>query len=343
MSDLSSAAVEGADPGGMLGDVLAQPQQLLDAIWRVESARLPRLDAPGGLVVCGMGGSGVGGDLAAAILGARGRRPIQSVREYELPPWVGQDALVLCASYSGDTEETLACFEQAGARGASRVVITTGGALAAEARAAGVPVIGVPSGFQPRAAIAYMTVAALECATACGAGPSLRAEIEAAAGPLAARAAEWGPEGPDDSRPKVLARRLRGRMPVVFGAGATVAVAVRWKTQLNENAEVAACSATLPEADHNEICAWPAEDMRLAVLLEDPETNARLRRRFELTAEVVGGAERVSAEGDSAFERVLALVLLGDLASVYLAVLLGRDPVPVVALERFKEGLAARK
>ena len=341
MSDLSPAAIAAADPGGMLADVLGQPHQLVDALWRVESARVPQIDAPGGLVVCGMGGSGVGGDLATAILGARARRPVQSVRDYELPPWVGADALVLCASYSGDTEETLACFEQAGERGATRVALTTGGALAAEARAAGVPVIGVPSGFQPRAAIAYMTVGALECAAASGVAPSLREEIEAAGARLLERAADWGPEGRDDSPPKQLARRLRGRIPVLFGAGATMAVAVRWKTQLNENAEVAAFAEALPEADHNEICAWPAGDGRLAVLLEDPEANARVTRRFELTADVVGGAERVSADGGSAAERVLSLVLLGDLASVYLAVLLGRDPVPVVALERFKRGLAA--
>ena len=340
MSDLSPEAVAAADPGGMLSDVLAQPQQLLDALWRVESARLPRLDSADGLVVCGMGGSGVGGGLAAAMLGARARGPIHSVRDYGLPTWVGDGALVLCASYSGDTEETLACFEEAGARGAARVVLTTGGALAARARASGVPVIGVPSGFQPRAAIAYMTVGVLECAAACGAAPSLRPEVEAASARLAARAAEWGPDGPDDSPPKRLARRLRGRIPVVFGGGATAAVAVRWKTQLNENAEVAAFSAVLPEADHNEICAWHPGDELLAIMLEDPEADDRLRRRFELTADAVGGAERVSAQGESAAERVLSLVLLGDLASVYLAVLLGRDPVPVAAIERFKQRVA---
>ena len=343
MSELSPAAVAAVDHQGMLGDVLGQPHQLLDALWRVESARLPRYDSPAGLVVCGMGGSGVGADLAAAILGGRGRRPIRSVRDYELPPWIDAETLVLCASYSGDTEETLACFEAAGARGAPRVAVTTGGALAAAARAAGVPVIGVPSGFQPRAAIAYMIVAALECATAAGAGPSLRAELEAAAGALLTRAAEWGPEGPDDSLPKQLARRLHGRIPVVFGGGSTVPVAVRWKTQVNENAEAAAFHAALPEADHNEICAWPGDGRMLAIMLANPESPARLRLRFELTAEVVGDSELLSAEGDSQAERLLSLVLLGDLVTVYLAVLYGRDPVPVAAIERFKEGLAAAR
>ena len=144
-------------------------------------------------------------------------------------------------------------------------------------------------------------------------------------------------------RPKQLARRLHGRIPVVFGGGSTVPVAVRWKTQVNENAEAAAFHAALPEADHNEICAWPGDGRMLAIMLANPESPARLRLRFELTAEVVGDSELLSAEGDSQAERLLSLVLLGDLVTVYLAVLYGRDPVPVAAIERFKEGLAAAR
>ena len=340
MSDLSCAAVEAVDRDWMIGDVLDQPAQLVDALWRVESAAVPRGEAPGGLVVCGMGGSGVGGDLAAAIVGDRARRPIHTVRDYELPTWVGDDVLVLCSSYSGETEETLACFEAAGALGARRVALTTGGTLAAAAREQRVPVIGVPAGFQPRAAVAYMTVAALECAAACGAAPALRDELEAAGANLTARAREWGPEGADNSPPKAIARRLVGRLPVIFGARATAPVAVRWKNQLNENPGMAAFSSALPEADHNEICAWDGDAGPLrAVLLEDPVAPARLRRRFELTAEVVGDAERVHAVGATRAERVLSLVLLGDLASVYAAVLRGRDPSPITPLERFKASL----
>ncbi len=136
----------GAGPmsDGMLEDVLAQPQQLGDALWRAQSAGIPKQDRPGGLVVCGMGGSAIGGDLATAALGDRATRPITTVRGYALESWTGPDSLVLCASYSGDTEETLACFEAAGVAGAGRVALTTGGKLAEAARAEGVPVIGVP-------------------------------------------------------------------------------------------------------------------------------------------------------------------------------------------------------
>ena len=142
----------------MLGDVLAQPLQLGDALWRAQSAGIRPRDLPGGLVVCGMGGSAIGGDLAMAALGDRATRPITVVRGYALESWIPPESLVLCASYSGETEETLACFEAAGAAGAQRVVLTTGGTLAELAREEGVPVIGVPAGMQPRAAVVYMTI-----------------------------------------------------------------------------------------------------------------------------------------------------------------------------------------
>ncbi|MFN2617870.1 MAG: bifunctional phosphoglucose/phosphomannose isomerase [Thermoleophilaceae bacterium] len=344
MSDvLSRAAIEAADPGGMLGDVLAQPLQLGDALWRVESAAIPRIDLPGGLVVCGMGGSAIGGDLAAAAIGDRATRPLRTVRGYALESWATGDALVLCASYSGETEETLACFEAAGAAGAPRVALTTGGRLAEAARAEDVPVIGVPSGMQPRAAVLYMTLAALECAATCGAAPALHTEIDAAGPQLTELAAEWGPDSPPESEAKRLALSLRGSVPVVYGAGPTTAPARRWKTQLNENAKLPAFFAALPEADHNEICAWErgrALAPLSAVFLDDPDHHPRIRRGVELTAEeaAASGAEvaRVAGRGETLVERVLSLVLLGDLVSVYMAVLDGVDPTPVRAIERFK-------
>jgi glucose/mannose-6-phosphate isomerase len=342
---LDPRAIERADPHGMVRDVLDLPRQLGDALWRVESARVPRRGRSAGLVVCGMGGSAIGGDLAAAIAGPRALRPLRTVRDYDPRP-AGQDALVLCASYSGETEETLACFDAAGEAGAALVALTTGGTLAARAREAGVPVIGVPSGMQPRAAVAYMTVGALECAAACGAAPSLGAEVEAAAGPLGERAREWGPEAGADSLAKGLAVRLRGTMPVVYGAGRSAAVARRWKTQLNENAEVAAVFGALPEADHNEICGFEhgARQAPLAaVLLDDPDGHAGLARRVELTAGALEAAgipvERVAAPGETPAEQLLSQVLLGDLVSVYVAVLSGVDPTPVEPIERFKVAL----
>jgi glucose/mannose-6-phosphate isomerase len=317
----------------VIDDVLAQPHQLGDALWRAQSAGIPKQDRPGGLIVCGMGGSAIGGDLALAALGDRATRPITTVRGYALESWTGPDSLVLCASYSGNTEETLACFEAAGAAGAGRVVLTTGGKLAELARADGVPVIGVPAGMQPRAAVIYMVVGALECAALCGAAPGLHAEIDTAAELL-------GTITPADAPADV----LHGTMPVIHGAGPTAAIARRWKTQINENAKAAAFWSELPEANHNEICAWDRSSGFSAVFLEDPDQHPRIKRRIDLTVEAVEAAGapalRVPARGESRLERVLSLVLLGDLVSVRLAELDGVDPNDIAALTRLKNALA---
>ena len=136
MSALDRASIDALDSGHMLADILAMPAQLGDAVWRVESAAIEPVDTPGGLIVAGMGGSAIGGALARAALGDQASRPILAARGYGLPPWTTPDTTVLCSSYSGNTEETLACFESAGALGARRIVVTTGGVLAEQARAA---------------------------------------------------------------------------------------------------------------------------------------------------------------------------------------------------------------
>jgi len=322
----------------MLDDVLAQPHQLGDALWRVEAAGIPRTELPGGLAVCGMGGSAVGADLAVAAIGPRATAPIRTVRGYDVEPWLTPDTLVLCASYSGSTEETLAAFEAAGAAGAPRVALTTGGELAERARAEDVPVIGVPSGMQPRAAVVYMTVGALECAAACGAAPSLREEVEGSAEVLGGLA--------DDDEPSRLAEALVGTVPVVHGAGLTAPVARRWKTQLNENAKVAAFASELPEANHNEIegWAWGRERAPLsAVFLASPDLHPRVHRRLELAQAALGERGvptlRVEARGDTGVARVLSLVMLGDLATVRLAERMGVEATPVDSIDAFKRSL----
>jgi glucose/mannose-6-phosphate isomerase len=293
-----------------------------------------------------MGGSAIGGDLAMAALGDRATRPITVVRGYALESWIPPDSLVLCASYSGDTEETLACFEAAGAAGTQRVAITTGGRLAELARAEGVPVIGVPAGMEPRAAVIYMTIGALECAALCGAAPALHAEIDTATSLLEQLIEEWGPGGAEGSLAKRVARELAGTIPVVHGAASTVAVGRRWSTQINENAKSPAFWSELPEANHNQICGWDrgrAEAPFAGVFLGDPDQHPRVQRRIELMATEVGrtGAPvlKLESRGDSRLERLLSLVLLGDIVSVYLAVLAGVDPTPVEALEQFKNQL----
>ena len=347
---LDGDAVAAVDSSGQARDILDLSAHLRDALWRVDSAAIAPVEAPGGLVVAGMGGSAVGARLALAALGGRLRRPFAIADGYALPPWVGLDHLVLCASYSGATEETLAAYDDAAERGAPRVVATTGGALAERARRDGAPVIPLPGGYQPRATVGYGLVAALEAAAFSGAAPAIRDEIQAAAALAERLADEWGPDGDEDGEAKVLARRLNGTVPVIAGAELSAPVAYRWKTQINENAELPAFASVLPEADHNEVVGWSAArelGSFSAVFLEDPRSHPRNLLRSELTAGLAAAGakvvERVPARGDTALERLISLVLLGDLVSLYLAVLRGVDPVDIAPLTELKRALADRR
>jgi len=345
--DLGDEAVGRVDTANLLADILDLPEHLRDAQWRVGSAGLPEWDSPDGLVVAGMGGSAIGGDLARVALGDHASRPMLTARGYALPGWTTPDTTVLCASYSGNTEETLAAFEAAGALGARRVAVTSGGQLADLARRENAPVIPVPGGFQPRAAVAYMTVAALEVAAACGVGPRMASEIDVAAAHLDQLCAEWGPDAQENNLAKEIALALHGSVPVIAGAGLTAPVVYRWKTQINENAKLPAFAAELPELDHNEIVGWQgtaALGSFAAIFLEDDDQHPRIGDRIELTSELIAEhathVVRVRTRGQGSVERAMSLVLLGDLVSLYLAVLRGVDPTPVMVIDQLKARLS---
>jgi len=346
---LDPDAIAAVDSADLHADIVGLPEHLRDALWKVQSAQLQPWESPAGLIVAGMGGSGIGGVLARAILGDHASRPILSARTYGLPAWTTPDTTVLCASYSGNTEETLACYEAAGALGATRVAVTSGGKLAELARADGVPVIPVAGGFQPRAAVAYMTVAALEVAGLCGAGPRVGSEIDVAADHLEQLVDEWGASSREDSEAKTLARALRDSVPVIAGSGITQSVAYRWKAQFNENAKIPAFAHELPELDHNELVGWqdaPSLGRFAAVFLDDSDTPLRVKQRIELTRDLIGdkatGTYVVQSRGHTSVERIFSLVLLGDLVSLYVAVLRGTDPTPVDVIETLKERLAGQ-
>jgi glucose/mannose-6-phosphate isomerase len=349
MSSLDREAVAAVDSTGQAGEIERLGEHLSDALWRVDSAGIAPVDAPGGLIVAGMGGSAVGGRLARGAIGERLRRPLSVADGYGLPSWAGPETLVLCSSYSGNTEETLATYDAAVERGAPRLVASTGGELVERARRDGMPVIPIPGGFQPRAAVGYAVVSAIEAATLCGAAPSLRDEVERAAALVTELAAEWRPDAPEDSEAKALARRLHGTVPVIAGVELGVAAAYRWKCQVNENAGLPAFAGALPEIDHNEVVGWPAarELGRFsAVFLADPAAHPRDLLRVELTAEQARAGtdvvEIVTPRGETALERLMSHVLFGDLVSLYLAVLRGKDPIDIGPIDSLKAALAER-
>ena len=337
MSDLA-ARIGAHDSGDQLEATLALPEHLRDALWRVSSAAIDPIESTG-LVVCGMGGSAIGGDLAAAALGERAGRPIEVVRAYGVPPWTSPERAIFCSSYSGDTEETIACYAAAEAVGAKRIVATTGGKLAELARADGVPVIGMPAGLQPRAAVGYTFAIAAEVAALVGAAPAIRTEIDSSAAHLEAATESLLELAAE------LAARIGGSVPLIYGCDLTSRVAYRWKCQINENAKRPAFDHELPEMDHNEIVGWAGGPDRVhtAILLEDRDQHPRERQRFELTAELIADPAhdviRLETEGETRTERLLWSVMLGDLLSLELAARAGVDPTPVEVIESLKDRL----
>ena len=359
MSDLGPARVAELDRGDMLGAIAGLPRQLtagytvarsgLSGVFDEAGATAPAPPArPGGLVVCGMGGSAIGADLVLACLPGL-PVPVAVVRGYELPAWVSSDDLVVAISYSGDTEETLACAVGALERGCMPVCVASGGALAALAGERDLPLLSVPAGGQPRASLGYLAMPLLATLEAAGLCPDSSADVAETVALLRGGNDELGSQAPDATHPaKQLARRLHDKQAVVYGAGLTVPVARRWKGQVNENAKAPAFWNELPELDHNELMGWTSlphvAAATLAVFLEDQQGDARLLRRAELTAaelEARGVAvERVQTRGVSRLARLFSLVQLGDYASFYLALLYGVDPTPVGAIQDFKGKLA---
>ena len=319
--------------------VLALPDHLRDGLWRIQSARLSTMEAPMA-IVGGMGGSAIGGGLAAATLGDRLTKPLLSARGYQLPSWAAAGSALLCSSYSGDTEETLAIYAAGEALAAQRIVATTGGELAELARRDGVPVVGLPAGLQPRAAVGYMFVVATELAALAMAAPRIHSEIDIAASQLEARRDQIG------ARAEEIAAQLEGTIPLVYGGDLTEPAAYRWKCEINENAKRPAFQATLPEASHNEISGWggaPKEAALSAVLLLDADQTPRERERFEHISKLVeGNAASVvtaEAEAETRAARLLELVMLGDLVSLELARRADVDPTPIPMIDALKDEL----
>jgi len=343
------AAIRGADPGDMLGAVVALATRCREgyALGRA-LAPAPSGDGVRAVAFCGMGGSGVAGDVLAALAAPRLASPVVVVRSPELPEFVGPHTLAIVSSYSGDTAETLALFDEALARGARVIALTSGGELERRADAAGLPAVVVPAGLMPRAAFGLLALATLGSLVAVGLMPDADDDVDEATAELTGVLSSVGPDAVAHANPgKDLARRLVGRVPVVWGAeGIGAVAAARWKTQLNENAKIPAFASSLPELDHNEVVGWsPAQGERFAVIAlrhdgEHPDVAARFALSLEIAASSGALVEEVNARGRSPLARLLTLVQIGDLVSVYLALAREVDPSPVEAIARLKAALA---
>lgn len=350
MKTLSQEHLAAIDKADMLGRVTAMPKHLTEALARAQSVALP-IDASAlsGIVIVGMGGSAMSGDVARGLTLDSLALPLQVSRSYELPGWVSERSLVIVSSYSGNTEESLAAFQMAQTRGAKIICVTSGGKLNAFAQQSHLPVYALPPGFPPRSALAHLTVPLLMILHRLGLTPNPTADINETSALLQKLEAQWGAaaDGPQNLA-KNIAHALTTRLPIIYAANGLFEVAAwRWKEQFCENAEILSWHNAFPELNHNELVGWGLRrelDAQLQVFyLRDRQDYARVQKRMEVTRELVAQTSapviEVWSEGHSLLARLFSLIFLGDLASVYLAVLNGVDPTPVKKIDLLKERL----
>jgi glucose/mannose-6-phosphate isomerase len=340
--------IRAADPGNMLDRIKDLPKQVRDAWTIARAAQLPPAHGDvRNITVAGMGGSAIGGDLAAALLAGELKVPMQVHRDYGLPAYVGRDSLVIASSYSGNTEESLSSFEEAQRRGARVLVLTTGGKIAELARAAKYPVITFSYPAQPRAALGYSLGLVLGALTRLGFVRDLSSDIDAALADVA-KLEERVHEGARTNDAKKLAIELCGRIIFAYGGGVLGVMARRVKGQWNENAKNWGAFDVLPELNHNGVVGFPhpdvARDALTVLLLRSDRDNPRHKLRFDVTRELLDRAsvphKTLQFSGANMLSEVLQLTLFTDYVSFYVALLNGVDPSPVKSIDYLKERLA---
>jgi len=350
----SSEVYRRLDPSGLGGRITGMARNCSDAWSAAQAFPLPedyrRVER---VVVLGMGGSAIAGDLLADLCAHLGGPPVLVHRDYELPTQrVNDRTLVIASSYSGNTEETLSGFRRVlvgrSSSGVKLLALTHGGQIAALAREGGVPVFPIQFEGEPRSALAWGFLPLVAFVQKLGMVADQSAVVREAVALLGQLAQELGPDAPESRNPaKVLARRMHGKLPVIYGAGLLTSVARRWKTQVNENSKAWAFFEVLPELHHNAVVGFPLpEKLRkdmVVVMLRSPLLHARTILRYTITADMLTEEgvphEIVDARGNSPLAQMLSQTLLGDYASYYLAMLNGIDPAPVPVIDRLKRRL----
>jgi glucose/mannose-6-phosphate isomerase len=353
------SAYERIDPGGLPAGQAGTRTLIRDLPRQCRAAWLEAqaLDLPPDyrdvekVVILGMGGLVIAGDLLRSLVALESPVPVFVHRDYGLPLLVDDRTLLIAMSYTGDTEETVSGFEAGLSTGAKKLVITTGGRLLALARANGVPAFVFNYKSTVRGALGYGLMPLLAIAGKAGIVADKAGDVEEAAVVMEGMAGRIGEDVPLARNPaKQLAEKLEGRLPVIYGAGILLEVAFRWKTQLNENSKLWALCEELPEANHNAIVGFglPREiaARTFAVFLQAPALHPRIRLRYEFTRRTLAEAgvpsEAVDAEGKSPLAQVMSSVLFGDYVSLYLAILAGVDPSPTTVIADLKRWLADR-
>lgn len=347
---ISSKTVERFDPAGMVRTISEFPAQVEEAVEIGRESRLAGLKGPfSAIVVAGMGGSAIGGDLLRSYTSQELKLPFIVSRSYILPAFVNTSTFVIVSSYSGDTEETLAAYETARKKRAKILCLTTGGEIQRLAKKNGDPVISVIPGLQPRAAVGYSFFPLLIAFIRLGLLKEREGDLAETIDLLWRLSRRYGAFGSTTNSAVGLAKALHGKLPIIYSASDHLdAVNVRWRGQMSENAKQLAYGHVLPELNHNEIVGWDVNRNLMknmaVVFLKDRGVHPRVRRREAITESIVrrhaGTVLQAVSEGSSLLARTFSLVHLGDWVSTYLALLNRRDPTPVKVIEVLKRELS---
>ncbi|HZK44574.1 MAG TPA: bifunctional phosphoglucose/phosphomannose isomerase [Syntrophomonadaceae bacterium] len=302
------------------------------------------------ILVTGLGGSAIGGDILKDYAASKASLPILVNRDYNIPAFVGPDTLFFAVSYSGNTEETLSAYQEAVKKGAVIICITSGGKLAELANQDGNYVIKVPGGLVPRAATGYLFAPLALAVEKLGFISGIGAELEETVEVLQDIRARINPNlDRAENQAKLIAAQLQGSLPIVWGAsGLSETAALRWKAQLNENAKCMAYYNVFPELNHNEIVGFEMPEEMVAnisvIILKDQFDNEKIKKRMTVTTDIIKDKVKnvieVNSEGKSFLARFYSLTYIGDYASVYLALDYGINPTPVEVIDYLKEQLA---
>jgi glucose/mannose-6-phosphate isomerase len=334
-----SRLLKSFDKGGMLDSIVGMPKQIEEAV----KSKLSLGREVDSVCICGMGGSAIGGDILADYVSRSGEMPLVVVRGVDLPRFVGKSTLVITVSYSGETWETLELFDEAVKRGAQVVSVTSGGELARRSQKKKIPLLLVPSGQQPRAALGYLMGASAVALSAASVAPAVR-DLKVSIKALDTFKNGLLPTVPSArNQAKKIAKRLYRRIPVVYAPRNIRSVALRWQTQMNENAKMMAFSGEYPEMNHNQMVGWAedtSESELLPVFLIDPMDKS-LSKKIRVTASLIKEKKKdpvsVRLAGRTILETSLTGIMLGDFVSYYLAALKGVNPSPVSSIAELKK------
>ncbi len=335
------------DKSHAISNVLSYPEACLQA-YKLEPINLPEVvTPPQTIVIAGMGGSGISGDIVATWLQDKIKIPIISVKDYTLPNYVDKNALVILASYSGNTEETLSVFLQALERKAQILAVTSDGKLEEYCQKARLPFIRIPSDYQPREAIIYLTIPIVSFLEKMEIIENLSTEIRSTAEVLQQVREQIKPEVPLEENPaKEIAVQILNTIPIIYGSGIQNPIAYRMKCQLNENSKVHAFYGVIPEMNHNEIMGWKhmAPNMFSVIFLRYRGERDEIKTRIEILKNLLSerGVTRILevwARGKSTLENMFSTMFIGDMATLYLAFLRGVDPLKIELIEKLKKEL----